>query len=156
MLLAKLAGQPFQTELPLPKFEPVVAPTAIKDVRKARIALLTDGGLVPKGNPDKLESRGATKWFGYSVQGRNELSASDYESIHTGFDTTLVNQDPNRLVPLDAARELEQEGEIGVLHDEILTTTGVWTSLENAKRFGREMAEKLKLEQVDGVILTST
>lgn len=156
MLLAKIGGNPFQTELPLPKFEPVAAPAAIGDVSRARIALITDGGLVPKGNPDKLESRGATKWLGYSIAGRGQLTPQEYESVHTGFDTTLVNQDPNRLVPLDAARELEQEGEIGKLHEEIFTTTGVWTSLANARKFGREMAEKLKLERIEGVILTST
>ena len=156
MLLAKMAGIPFKTELPLPLFEPVAAPAPVNDMAHARIALITDGGLVPKGNPDRLESRSATKWFGYNISDRDGLPARDYESVHTGFDTTVVNQDPNRLVPVDAARELEQAGEIGKLHEEFLTTTGVWTSLDNARRIGREMAEKLKLLKVDGAILTST
>ncbi len=156
MLLAKIMGQAFKTEIALPQFEPVAAAAPITDIIHARIALITDGGLVPKGNPDKLESRGATKWFGYPIAERDGLPSQDYESVHTGFDTTMVNRDPNRLVPLDAAREMERDGEFGKLHEEFLTTTGVWTSLANARRIGREMAEKLKRDKIEGVVLTST
>jgi glycine reductase len=35
-----------------------------------------------------------------------------------------ANQDPNRLLPLDVARELEKEDLAGSLHGEYLVTTG--------------------------------
>src|SRR5581483_6403397 len=53
MLLAKLNGQPYETEVPLPVFQPVPSPAAL-DLRDKVVALVTDGGLVPAGNPDGL------------------------------------------------------------------------------------------------------
>jgi hypothetical protein len=38
------------------------------------------------------------------------LRPTNYESIHRGFDTRFINEDPNRLVPLDVLREMEEEG----------------------------------------------
>lgn len=40
MLVKKLNGQPFETELPIPKLDRVPIAPAIKDLSKARIALL--------------------------------------------------------------------------------------------------------------------
>ena len=54
MLLAKLKGLPFESEVPAPKFKTVAPPPAVPDISKATIALVTDGGLVPVGNPDKF------------------------------------------------------------------------------------------------------
>jgi len=76
--------------------------------------------------------------------------------VHRGYDTTYVKQDPHRLVPVDVARELEREGEVGKLHELVYSTTGVATTLANSARMGREIAAKLKAAGVDGVILTST
>ena len=39
MLVKKLNGQPFETELPIPKLDRVPIAPAIKDLSKARIAL---------------------------------------------------------------------------------------------------------------------
>jgi glycine reductase len=73
-----------------------------------------------------------------------------------GFDTDLVNQDPNRLVPLDVLRELEREGVIGKVHEKVYTTAGVATSLKNAEIIAQGIAEAMKADGVDAVILTST
>ena len=51
MLVKKLNGQPFETELPIPKLDRVPIAPAIKDLSKARIALLNTGGIVPVDNP---------------------------------------------------------------------------------------------------------
>ena len=45
---------------------------------------------------------------------------------------------------------------IGRLNDKIYATAGVATSLDNARTIGQGIAEKLKADGVDGVILTST
>ena len=54
MLFAKTTGKPYRSELPAPTFVPVPAPAPVADLSKAKIAIVTDGGLVPKGNPDNI------------------------------------------------------------------------------------------------------
>ena len=156
MLLDKLAGRPFTSEVPLPDFPPVPAPRLIKTLDGATIALVTDGGLVPQGNPDGIEALNATRYGAYSIEGKAGLDAADYDNVHRGYDTTYVKQDPHRLVPVDVARELEARGEIGKLHETVYSTTGVATTLAHSARMGREIAEKLRAAGVDAVILTST
>ena len=156
MLLAKLQGQPFEPELALPKFDRIKPPAAVKALHSAKIALVTDGGLVPRGNPDKIESRQATKFGSYSITGLDRLSAEDYEGNHIGYDNSFVNEDPNRLVPVDAMRDLEAERVIGKLSDTFHSTAGVGTPPTNAKALGQAIAERLNSEGVTAVILTST
>jgi glycine reductase complex component B subunit gamma len=156
MLLAKLKGQPFESEMPATAFAPVPIPAAIKDLSKAKLALITDGGLVPKGNPDRIEGTAATRWGSYDIKNRDDLRAEDYEVSHGGYDTRFVEEDPDRLVPLDAMREMEKNGVIGKLHDEFISTCGRSNPLSNTRRLGREIAAKIKKDGVDAVILTST
>ena len=156
MLLAKLRGEPFETEVPLPAFNPPPAPVALPDLRGKKVALVTDGGLVPKGNPDNLESSAARSFKTYSIAGKARLDAADYDVSHGGYDNRYVKQDPNRLVPVDAARQLEREGAIGQLFDEFLTTCGLANPVQNSRRLGQGMAEYLKQAGVEAVILTST
>jgi glycine reductase len=156
MLLAKLKREPFESEMPATAFAPVPLPAAIGDLSKAKVMLITDGGLVPKGNPDRIEGTAATRWGAYDIKGHDDLRAEDYEVSHGGYDTRFVQQDPDRLVPLDALREMEANGVIGKLHDEFLSTCGRSNPLSNTRRLGREMVEKIKKEGVDAVILTST
>jgi glycine reductase complex component B subunit gamma len=156
MLLDKLAGRPFATEVPRPAFPPVPAPRLVKTLEGATIALVTDGGLVPRGNPDAIEALNATRYGAYSIEGKSSLDAAQYDNPHRGYDTTWVKQDPHRLVPVDVARELEQAGAIGKLHETVYSTVGVATTLAHSARMGREIAEKLKEAGVDAVILTST
>jgi glycine reductase complex component B subunit gamma len=156
MLMAKLKRETFESEMPATAFAPVPIPAAVKDLSKARVMLITDGGLVPKGNPDRIEGTAATRWGSYNIEGRDDLRAEDYEVSHGGYDTRFVQEDPDRLVPLDALREMEKSGVIGKLHDEFLSTCGRSNPLSNTRRLGREMAEKIKRDGVDAVILTST
>jgi betaine reductase len=156
MLLAKIAGQPYRTEVPLPSFTPPPAPPPVRDMRYVKVALVTDGGLVPAGNPDGIEVSAATKFKAYPVEGLFRLDPVDYDVSHGGYDNRYVKEDPNRLVPLDAARELEQEGRIGQLHNEFVTTTGLANPVSNSRRLGQGIAEHLKEAGVEAVILTST
>ena len=156
MLLRKLKGQPFETELPLKKFEVVPPGPPIKEMRKARIALVTTGGIVPKGNPDKMVSGKSETVLKYSIKGLDDLTAEAFEAQHAGYDTQWVNADPDRALPLDMARELEREKAFGVLHDYFYTLAGRGTYVEVAKKVGESLAEELKKEKVDAVILVST
>ena len=156
MLLAKMSGAPFESEMQPTAFAPVPIPAAVKDISKATVMLITDGGLVPKGNPDRIEGTAATRWGAYNIEGRDDLRGEEYEVSHGGYDTRFVQEDPDRLVPLDALREMEKNGVIGKLHDEFLSTCGRSNPLSNTRRLGREMAAKIKQDGVDAVILTST
>ena len=156
MLLDKLAGRPFATEVPRPAFPSVPAPPPVKILEGATIALVTDGGLVPRGNPDGIEALNATRYGAYSIEGTSSLEASQYDNVHRGYDTSWVKQDPHRLVPVDVARDLERSGAIGKLHETVYSTVGVATTLAQSARMGREIAEQLRAAGVDAVILTST
>ena len=156
MLLDKLQGRPVISEVAQPKFDHVEPMIPLKDLDRATIALVTDGGLVPRGNPDRIESSSATKYGKYSLKGKNALRAEDFDVNHGGYDGVFIRQDPNRLVPVDVMRELEQEKIIGKLFEFYYATTGVATTIENSKRMGKHIGQELKEEGVDGVILTST
>lgn len=155
LLLAKLRGEPFTSEVQLPVFRPVPPPPPIRDLAHATIALVTDGGLVPLGNPDQIEGRASTRWGAYTIEGKERLDPSEYEISHGGYDPRYVLADPHRLIGLDVARELEREGRFR-LHSAFLSTGGLSNPVDNSRRLGREMAQYLKDHGIDGVILTST
>ena len=155
MLIARLNNEPFETELPMPVFDKVDAAAAIKDLSKATIALVTSGGMVPHGNPDRIQSASAQKWGKYDVSGRDALTG-EYCTIHGGFDPVYANESPDRVAPLDMLKEYQKEGIIGNVFQYFYTTTGTGTSVGNAIKFGTEIGKELKEAGVDGVILTST
>ena len=156
MLLAKIRCEPFNSEVPTHPVEPVPVPPALTDLSRATVAIVTDGGLVPKGNPDQIPRAFARVWGAYSFAQQESLPPQEYEVAHGGYDNRYVEQDPHRLVPVDVLRELVREGRVGKLHEEFLSTTGSGNPLENSRRIGREMAARLKEAEVDSVILTST
>jgi betaine reductase len=156
MLLSKLQGRPFESEVARPTYDRVKPAPAIRDLGLARIALVTDGGLVPKGNPDKIEVRTATHYGRYDIRNVEILNAADYEVSHEGYDSVFIRQDPNRLVPVDVLRELEREKVIGQLHEKFYSTTGLANIVEVMRKLGKAIAEELKAEGVSGVVLTST
>jgi len=156
MLVKKLKGETFATEYPMPAFDRVPPNPPIADMSQATVALVTSGGIVPKGNPDHIEASSASKYGEYSLEGIEAISAETHETAHGGYDPTYANEDPNRVLPVDAMRELEKEGVIGKFHEIYYSTVGNGTSVANASRYGREIAQKLKDHNVDAVIVTST
>jgi betaine reductase len=155
MLYAKATGQPYESELKNASFPKVQAPPPVIDLTKARVAIVTDGGVVPKGNPDQIPGYAPTTWASYSIAGVDDLKAEDYEVTHGGYDKRYVEQDPDRMVPVDMLRELERQGVVGKLHDEYIATSGLANPIANSRRLGREIAAKLKEDEVDAVILVS-
>ena len=156
MLVRKLKGESVESEVRNPAYDRVPPAAAIQDLRSATIALVTDGGLVPKGNPDRIQIKAATRFGSYDITGVASLRAEDYEVSHEGYDSVYVRQDPNRLVPVDVLRQMEGEKRIGKLHDRFYSTTGVACSVAVVKKMGEQMAWQLKSSGVSGVVLTST
>ncbi len=156
MLVKKLSGEKFDTDLPMPVFDRVEPAAPIKDIKKAKIAVVTSGGIVPQGNPDHIESSNATKWGKYDISGMDRLSPDEFTTIHGGYDRQFAMQNPNVVVPLDALRQLEKEGEFGELVNYFCATTGTGTATASAAKFGSEIGKMFIDEHVDGVILVST
>ena len=155
LLLAKVAGGPMETEIPLPALEEVEPAPGIRDLGHAKVALVTTGGLVPRGNPDGIKSYLSTHSGAYGLESKEHLTADEFESVHGGFFTAAVNEDPNRLIPLDVLRDAVREGSLGGLHEYFYSTTGNGTPIETAAGMARDIAASLEEDGVDGVILTS-
>lgn len=156
MLVKKLKGEAFVTEYPMPDFDRVAPNQPVKDMKHAKIALVTSGGIVPKGNPDRIESSSASKYGKYDIAGVMDLTSETYETAHGGYDPTYANTDADRVLPVDVLRDLEKEGVIGELHRYFYTTTGNGTSVANAKKFASTFAQELVKDGVQAVVLTST
>lgn len=156
MLLKKLKGESFVTEYPMPDFDRVEPNPPVINLSGAKIALVTSGGIVPKTNPDRIESSSASKYGKYDISNFSNLTEADHETAHGGYDPVYANIDPDRVLPVDVLRDLEKEGFIGSLHQYFYTTVGNGTSVANSKAFAAEFSRELKADGVDAVILTST
>lgn len=156
MLIKKVNGEPYETELPVPKMDRVSIAPPIADLSKANIALVTSGGIVPVDNPDRIQSASATRWGRYNTEGTDDLQKGDYKTIHAGYDPAAADDDPDRVAPVDALKAYEKEGIIGRLHKYFYSTVGTGTTQAEAARMAKEMIPHLKEDNVDGIILTST
>ncbi len=156
MFVAKLKGEAFETEYKMPVFDRVDPQPAVKDMKHAVIALVTSGGICPKGNPDHIEASSASKFGEYDITGVNDLTSETHCTAHGGYDATYADQNADRVLPVDVMRDLEREGVIGKLHNKFYATVGNGTSVANAKKFGAEIVKRLVADGVTAVILTST
>jgi glycine reductase len=156
MLKAKLQGQPFTTEVPILTPERVAPAQPIAELSTATIALVTTGGLVRKGNPDKQVSANATRYFRHDVSELESLSGSDWEAYHAGYFNHIVNKNPNYILPLSFMRDLQRKGEIGGIYPHIYALPGVSTPVAQARRMGADIARELKEAGVSGCLLVAT
>ena len=156
MLVRKIRGEPYETEIPLPVYNRVPPSHLAAALGDLTLAIVTESGVVPKDNPDHLESARSKRWLTYPVDDLEQLSGDAYETIHGGFDNALVSADPNRAVPLDVLRDLESEGAFGRLHDRYYVTTGMTMAIADAERIGREIAADLLKNEIRAAVLTST
>lgn len=156
MLLAKVTGRPFTSEIPIPRFDRVPPAPPVPDSSQVTVALVTESGLVPTGNPDRIESSRASRFARYSIGEVRTFAAGEFESVHGGYATDYANADPNRLVPLDVTHRLKEAGRIGRTHDVFYTTVGNGTSVSKAQAFGQAIADDLRKAGVQAAIFTST
>ena len=157
MLVARLTGKPYVSEMMLTGYDTILPAPPLTNLRDAVIGLVSSGGLVPRGNRDRLVGSKAEQFFKYDISGTDSLSVDTWESVHGGFGTLILNtKDPNYAMPLSTVRHLEQEGEIKGVYSQFFTTTGNGTAVSSARRMGSEIAAELKQHHVDGVLLVAT
>ena len=156
LLLAKLSGETYESEIPLIATAKHAIPNLTGSLKDATVALVTEGGLVPKGNPDRLESSRGSRYFKYSLAGLDDLKCGDFAAMHTGYDTSMVDEDPDRIVPLDAMRELEKNQRFKKLHESYFVTTGTGAMPSKMAELGAGIAGELANSGVNAVILTAT
>tara|TARA_Y100000588_G_scaffold394571_1_gene515777 strand:- start:3142 stop:4191 length:1050 start_codon:yes stop_codon:yes gene_type:complete len=156
MLLKKIKGVPFVSELIVPVLDKVDPPEPISDLKKAVIAIASEGGMVPPDNPHKIPGSRTNKWGMYSFSGKKELEQDSFISIHGGFNTVFVNEDPDRIIPLDALRIFEDNGEIAKVYEDFFSTCGNGGAFGHMQEIGQSWAKELKNGGVAGVILPAT
>jgi glycine reductase len=144
LLLAKLEGET-RTEVAgdMDRVEP---PPPVADLSSALVALVTEAGCVPQGNPDHL--RWGQGRFATTSRRRHASGAESVRQVHA-----YAGERSNRLV---ARRRcgLERAGRVGRVH-ESLYGDGNGTPVV-ATRFGQEIAGQLRDAGVQAVLLSGT
>lgn len=153
MLLKKVKGEPFVTEMELPSFDKVDPAPPVDDIKKVKLALVSDGGVVPKGNPDKLRAFSSVTWGEYPL---DDLFQNPIEVQHGGYDSTHAKENLNRLLPLEPLRAMEAEGDFAELYPNVFMAGGNCAAVSAAQDIGRAFARRLKEEGIAAAILTST
>ena len=120
-----------------------------KPVSEARIALMTSGGLYVEGQEPFVLSNDPT----YREIPRGTRQA-DIRVAHHGYDINGPLEDMNCLLPLRRCDELEDEGIIGELARTNYAFNGSVPEIKFLQEWPHEVAEKLRQEQVDAVLLT--
>jgi glycine reductase len=157
MLKARLSGKPYVSEMLLTGYDVVPPAPPLKDLKEATIALVSTGGLVPKGNQDRLVGSRAENFYRYDLEGVSSLSVEEWESVHGGFGTLILNtKNPNYAMPLSTVRFLEDTGAIGGVYPWFFSTTGNGAAVSAGRRMGAEIAAELNEHDVDGVLLVAT
>lgn len=156
MLAAKLRGDPFQTEIPVLMPERVSPAPPIEDIGDATIALITTGGLIPRGNPERQLASNPDRYYRYSVEGQARLDSAEWEAFHGGYFNETSSDNPDYVLPLGPLRSLESAGEVGSVHPWIFTLPGVGTPVVKSQHLGEEIAEELVEGGVDGCLLVAT
>ena len=122
---------------------------------KAKIALVTSGGIVPFGNPDHIAASSAQNFGEYDITGVTDLLQGKYQTAHGATTRPTPIRTRTRAARGRAARPGK-----GRPHrlpaSALLFHRGNGTAVAKAKAFGIEIGKRLKDAQVQAVILTST
>ena len=145
MLLARVHGRPFVSEILVQQYERVTPASPVRDLSRATIGIVVSTGIVPRGNPDRLPGARALTAGRYSIDRLARLDVNDWESAHGGFNTKVLNtENPDYALPLAALRALEAEGAIGGIYPWIYSTVGNQTAVGPARQIGQFAAAEFR------------
>ena len=120
MLITKHRGENWQSELPMPKNDLVTPAPAIKE-KSFTLALITDGGLILKGNPERMPSGRSDRYCKINIDSWEKLTPEKVE-VNFCCDNRYLN-DPNRKQYLRHNQNIRKEA-IFLLHPETCSTAG--------------------------------
>ncbi len=126
-----------------------------KPLAQAKLALVTTSGIHHKDQPvfNMSDNNGDPSYRELN----GETIIDDYQITHDYYDHSDARKDPNIVFPLERLRELVSEGVLGQLAQTHYAFMGhidgqhISTLVETT---AREVAQKLKQDQVDLVLLT--
>lgn len=156
MLLDKLTGRPFTTEIPLEALEKIPVPAPITNLKDAYLALITTSGAIKRGNPDGFRGYQNTKWAKYHIGKMSSMLDGEWDVIHGGYNIEFMKRNPNYGVPLDVCRDMEKEGVFARLYPYYYVTPGARGLISVMHRIGKEIVTELKDEGADAVLLVAT
>ncbi len=156
MLLDKLAGRPYTTEIPVESLEAIPVAPRIANIADACLALVTTVGITLPDNPDNFRVYKNNQWRKYCIGKLNSMQDIKWDVVHGGYNSGFMKENPNYGVPLDACRELEQEGVFASLFPYFYMTSGCSSLMPNMQDIGSAMAADMKAEGIDAAILVST
>ncbi|MBI4528484.1 MAG: glycine/betaine/sarcosine/D-proline family reductase selenoprotein B [Deltaproteobacteria bacterium] len=156
MLLDKLGGRTFATEIPIETVEEIPVAPPIADLKDACLAIVSTAGVVVPGNPDGFKTNGNTQWKKYSIDKMNCMKDAKWDVLHGGYNTVFMHENPNYGVPLDVCREIEREKIFGKLYPYFYVTPGNGALISAMQAVGNEILRDMRAEGVGGVLLVST
>ena len=129
-----------------------------KPLFESRVALVTSAGLHLREDKPFVTDHHGRGDASYRVIPRSTGAADILQShVSIGFDHTGIYRDINVTFPLDRLQELASRGEIGSLGENYYSFMGALRDAsEVAERTGPEVAERLRQEGVEVVVLTPT
>lgn len=155
MLLAKYHKEAYNSEVRMVAPIERNLPKLKGSLADSTILIITDGGIVPEGNPDRIPSSSADIYGVYSIKETFAANPSNFEITHQGYDNSYVLQDPNRLIPVDALDMLVKQHKIGNYYKDFISTTGVMTSKEQCRILSHKIAKYVSKLPIQGVLITS-
>jgi glycine reductase len=157
MVLDRVLGRPFVSEIPAWPYDMVDPPDPVLDLRGVTLGLVTSAGIVPRGNPDQQSSAIPRKVMSYKIAGLDALVVDDWESVHGGFKGYIYNTvNPNYAMPLPAVRVAEAKGLVKAVYPKVFSVVGAGCPVSDAKRMGGEIARQFKKDGVQAAIIAST
>jgi betaine reductase len=94
MLLKKIRGEAFETELEMPVFKKIPPAAPVRDLSKATIALCTSGGIVPFGNPDHIRVSSAESFGKYDISGLADATPEMTGFVSAGNVNEMIEVPP--------------------------------------------------------------
>ncbi len=156
MLLDKLAGRPYSTEIAIEVPEEVPVAPRVEKMAETCLAIVSTAGVHPAGNPFGFKIYRNTQFKKYPIGHLNSMKEERWEVVHGGYNAIFMNENPNFGVPLDACRALEKEGAFRKLYPYFYGTTGVEGLATAMQAIGKEIVRDMKAEGVGAALLVST
>jgi D-proline reductase (dithiol) PrdB len=129
-----------------------------KPLSRVTVALVTTAGISLKSDSPFDMEREKADWTSSDRTYREIPRGTTEKDItvnHLHINTAYILQDINVMLPLDRMAEFEQQGTIGHLAETAYSFYGFqWQSTDFLEQCIVPIAEKMKQEQVDAVLLT--